>query len=643
MNKSKIKIYLFSIFFFVLTFYANAQLDISSTNKKAIAKFNKAKASFFQKDFSNSIKYAQKAIDLDEKFLEAYLILSESYIEMEDLDHAIVFLEKMLDLNTSKYGKAWRLLAELYMEQEEYQKAVSAFETYVKTEKDNTVNQEIETCKFRMKQMENPQNIKLINPGKNINTEDSEYINAISLDENSIYFTVKPEKSALKNEKSRKRDEDFYFSQKKEQIWGERKAFDTIINTRFNEGALHVSADNRFLFFTSCRDRLGFGSCDLYFTSRQNDSVWNRPFNLGQTINSVNWDTQPCFSSDGKTLFFVSNRENGYGQSDIWYATLKPDGTWHQPKNLGNTINTLGDEMAPYLHPDGKTLYFSSNGHMGMGGMDIFISKKINDTTWSKPINLGYPINTKGNEINLIVNAKGNVAYMSVEKSTGNNHYDIYYFDLPQPYMAEKTAYIKGNVLDSITQKPVQAVIELIDLQKQSVKVLSATQPDGSYLIALPTGKSYALHVKKKGYMFYNDHFDFNHQEIEPKSMDILLHPIQDNLTAELKNIFFAFDSDELLPSSKPELNTLINVLKTNPQWKITILGYTDNKGTQTYNQKLSENRAKSVYQYLIENGVEKQRLSYIGMGEKNPKADNETEAGRAKNRRTEIVFNKIQ
>ncbi|MFW5974927.1 MAG: OmpA family protein, partial [Bacteroidota bacterium] len=420
-------------------------------------------------------------------------------------------------------------------------------------------------------------------------------------------------------------------------VWQKAKSLGDQINTPYNEGAMHLSTDGTSLFFTSCRGMQGYGSCDLYYAARINDTVWKEPFNLGPVINTRHWETQPCCSSDGKTLYFVSTREGGEGGADIWRSRLQDNSEWSEPENLGPEINTKGEEMAPYLHPDGVTLYFSSNGHRGMGGMDIFVSRMNPDSSWSEPENFGYPVNDRGDQINLIVDAEGKTVYFSSKDTSGYGCYDIYSFEMPQKHKPEPVAYLKGTVYDKKTRDPVQAHFELIDLKRDESKVSSRSDNQGNFMVALPNGRNYALHVNKKGYLFYSEHFPLEQQTTKPVEKDIYLEPISIKASSRLDNLFFVFDSDSIRQESVPELKQLKEFMDTNPHVEIRIEGHTDNTGEEEYNKRLSQKRAEAVKAYLKENGIEEDRLSTKGFGESKPVADNSTEQGRARNRRTEI------
>ncbi len=361
---------------------------------------------------------------------------------------------------------------------------------------------------------------------------------------------------------------------------------------------------------------------------------------MGPVVNSSSWDSQPSFSSDGKTLYFASNREGGKGSSDIWKTELQPDGSWSAPVNLGDSINTKDEEIAPFIHPDNRTLYFASRGHQGMGGFDLFVSRMDANGNWTSPVDLAYPINTYADEINLVVNAKGDVAYISSDKLGGKGGMDIYSFKLYKEAQPVMVTYFKGIVFDKETKQRLEAKFELIDLA--TGKIVSGSSSDkitGEFLLALPTEKNYGLNVSKPGYLFYSDHFELigGNSKTKPFIYNVPLQPIRVGETVILKNIFFDIDKYDLKEESRSELGRLIQLLKSNLQIHIEISGHTDNHGTADHNLVLSRSRAQAVYNYLVVNGISKERLSYAGFGMTRPIDTNDTEQGRANNRRTEF------
>jgi outer membrane protein OmpA-like peptidoglycan-associated protein len=337
-------------------------------------------------------------------------------------------------------------------------------------------------------------------------------------------------------------------------------------------------------------------------------------------------------------LYFVSNRKGGYGGYDIWKSVLTDKG-WGEPQNLGPNINTAYNEQSPFIHADDSTLYFCSNGWPGMGGQDLFVSKLGKDGVWQKPVNLGYPINTNGDESGLTISANGSTAYFSSNNLNGMGGFDIYTFEMPLNIRPHLVTYVKGIVSDIKTKQPLEAAVEIIDLQNNLPVYQDSSAVDrGDFLVTLTSGKNYGLNISKDGYLFYSENFSLEgHEPSKPFNINVLLEPIEVGNKVILKNIFFDSNKFEIKPDSKPELDKLVDFLTLNPSLHIEISGHTDNVGNDQANQTLSENRAKAVFAYLIANKIAPARLVYKGYGKTQPIAPNETEEDRSKNRRTEF------
>lgn len=381
------------------------------------------------------------------------------------------------------------------------------------------------------------------------------------------------------------------------------------------------------------------GLCDIYTSIRQ-DGSWSKPVNLGPPINSMYSEKHPSISADGRVLYFTSSRPGGKGSYDIWRSRW--DGIkWSNPENLGDSVNTVGLEQSPFLHPDQQSLYFSSTGWPGMGQGDLFFTRRNTEDEWSEPVNLGYPINTFNDEIGLSVNARGNRAYFASDRE-GKHNTDIYTFELPEEVRPVLVSYLTGRVYDSRNMKGLESLIQLIDLETEEVVVESSSFPvEGDYLVTLPTDRNYALNVTAEGYLFYSAHFSFRgeHSHSEPFRRDIPLDRVDVGSSVVLNNIFFGIDSDTLLPGSMAELNRVLIFMEANPGIAIEIAGHTDSTGSALYNQELSARRAETVVNYLESKGIESGRIISMGYGDKRPVATNDSEAGRALNRRTEMTI----
>jgi flagellar motor protein MotB len=574
-------------------------------------------------------------------FSEAWLLMGDMYQETESDEEAIMAYRNALRSNPDFFPPVYYILGQLEINTGKYDSAMQRFNAYLAYEEISELEREkceryLQTCDFAIQAMANPVDFEPVNMGDSINSRHHDYVDAITVDGEKIYFTVnrKLASDMFGN------NEDFFYSKRSGGEWENAKNLGPPINTSENEGALFISPDDRYILMAGCNRSNGFGSCDIYISGRRGD-VWGAPVNLGSAVNSSSWDSQPCLASDGRTLFFVSNRPGGFGKSDIWKTTFLPSNEWSPPENLGPTINTGEDEMAPFLHPDNQTLYFSSKGHTGMGGYDLYVSRKVDSAAWSEPVNLGYPINTWANEIKLIVNARGDTAYFSSDQLGGFGKKDIYFFPLYDEVRPLLVTYMKGMVYDEKSGDPLEAWFELVDLETAGTVIESMSDEiNGTFLICLPTSKSYALNVRKSGYLFYSENFELAGENpiTDPFLRYIPLKAIDVGESVILRNIFFDTDQFNLKKASQIELDRLTDLLNENPEMKIEIGGHTDNVGTPEYNQVLSYNRAKAVYDYLLTKGILPERLSYQGYGLSKPVADNKTEAGRKQNRRTEIT-----
>ncbi|MDG5800014.1 OmpA family protein [Marinilabiliaceae bacterium ANBcel2] len=649
---------LFLIWLLALTVSLNGQNQLTSDNRRAVNLYNEATRYYTNGESAKAIESLYEAIDRDPEFIEAYLVLGDIYNSDNLYKQEAEVLKKAVSIDSLFFPRTHYNIGVALYKQGEYEESIDWLEHYKWNHSDDAdidkVERWISRARFAMYAVNNPYEINLRTVGYGINSEYDEYWPSVTADEHTMVFTVLvPRNPELYQERQLPKTslyfrEDFYISQKGEGgEWQKRVLLPGDINTSGNEGAQTLSADGHWMFFTACGREDGQGSCDIYFSQRTGGG-WSEAVNLGRPINTPYWESQPTFGADGKTLMFVSNRPGGRGGKDIWKATLQyidDDGVPHfgDVVNLGSPINTSGDETSPFLHHDNRTLYFSSNGLPGMGGMDIFFSRKGEDGKWRKPVNLGYPINTMGDEIGLFINARGTRAYFSSdgreEEQTSKN---IYMFDLPSPFQPEPVLYVQGEVYDVETNDPVPAVFELKDVNTGEMVVsTNANRYSGEFLVCLPVGGRYAFRADHPGYMFYSGHFDLEEGYTidEPYELDIGLQPIKEGVNITLENIFFDVDSYQIQAESKVELDGLITFMVENDDVRIKIGGHTDNLGDAAYNQKLSENRAKAVYDYLISEGIDSDRLEYEGYGMNKPIADNDTDEGRAKNRRTEITI----
>jgi outer membrane protein OmpA-like peptidoglycan-associated protein/Tfp pilus assembly protein PilF len=624
-------------------FIVQSQEELSTKSKKAKHYYEAGEQLLQQQKLTEAKLNFQQAIDEDPDFYEAYMLMGEICEEEKNDSVAVVVYKKAVELDPDRFPAAFQILADIEYNNGWYMDAVVHYQKYLSYEGTHGASQikaekHLANCEFAIKAMQNPVPFTPINLGQNVNTEFNEYFPCLTADNQTLLFT-----RLLKDTRSiTGRQEDFFVSYYKD---GWQQAFELgpPINTVYNEGAPTLSADGNILIFTACESlegygigRDGYGRCDL-FVSKKSGNDWLAPYNLGVPVNSRAWESQPSISSDGRTIYFVSNRNNDY---DIWFSSVNNKGVWSEPKELGPNINTDGYEGSVFIHPDNQTLYFSSDGHVGMGGLDIFMSRKDSVGQWGPPVNLGYPINSFKDDNSILISAGGELAMIASDRKDGFGGLDLYSFNLYKEARPQVVTYMKGTVFDRNSGKKLDARFELTNLKTGLVAIESfSNKTTGEFLVCLPANNDYALTVSKDGYLFYSENFNLSEENpsTDPVLKDVPLEPIETGAKVIMKNVFFETDRYDLMETSKVELNKLIDLLEKNPSVKIEIGGHTDNVGKHEYNIILSENRAKAVITYLTENGIAADRLSYKGYGETQPVDTNETEAGRANNRRTEF------
>lgn len=626
------KVIFLSVFFLLFASLVYAQRQYSTTDKQAIQYFALANQSLDDHLYDEAIEHLQKAIGEDAKFIEAHVLLGDVLRGRWRYAEAADQFVKAIALDPEFSRGIYYKLGDCEVHNAQYAQAKIHLEKYLSY--DNTTPQTaaiakklLNDCAFSLDAIQHPVPFKPVNVGDEINTADDEYLPTVTADENTLIFTRK-----INN------NEDFYKSDKVNGKWQTATYLSDQINTpRYNEGAQSISQNGKVLFFTGCNRPDGLGRCDIYIATKKGND-WNKPFDISPPVNTNGWESQPSISADGRTLYFVSNRKGGYGGYDLYKSTLSEKG-WSQPENMGPNINTPYDEQSPFIHPDDSTFYFCSNGWPGLGGMDLFVSHLGKDGTWQKPINLGYPINSNGDENGLTLTANGTYAFFASNKLNGQGGFDIYTFELPPALRPHEVTYVKGIVLDAVTKQPLESAVEIVDLVKNSPVYQDYSSADqGDFLATITTGKDYGLNIARDGYLFYSANFSLaGHVNTEPFHITAYLQPIEVGNKVILKNIFFDTNKFDIKDESKPELQKLIDFLNLNKTVHIEVSGHTDNVGTVQSNQVLSENRAKAVYQYLIANGIQPERLTYKGYGETQPIESNDTDDGRSKNRRTEF------
>ena len=620
-----------------------AQATLSTKSSKAIELYTEADNYRVRGQHAEAIDLLNQAIAKDKKFVEAYYRLGLVYMTTKNYPLAIENFEKALSLtNDPKKQKVfWYDLGETFLLTGQYEKAVSTLTQYVKVENQNKqkldrANLMLKNAEFALKNQSEKSKYQQRKLSDTVNCFAMQYFPVLTADQQELFFTRRL--TGLGDD-----DEDLVVSRKDAQgRWFSPVSISKNINSKFNEGTCTISADGRKLIFTSCTGRKGYGSCDL-FESTKIGNDWSEPVNLGPDVNSYDWESQPSLSADGRTLYFVSDRRGGFGRRDIWYSVQDENGQWTKAQNLGSPINTVYEEYSPFIHVNGKTLYFASNGLVGFGGFDIYYSEKL-ENEWSLPENLGRPVNDHEDQFSLFITADGKKGYYSHEEmnASGIPMGRLYEVQIPENQQVKfKSNYVKGTVKDKKTGQELKAKIELFDIAKnQIISLVESDSITGEYLIVLTQGSEYALYINKKGYLFQSLNFNYsNVTDFQPIIINIALEQALKGSVSVLKNIFFDVDKYDLKDKSVTELEKIIRFLVENPQIRVEISGHTDNTGSAAYNQQLSEKRAKSVYSYIIGKGINPLRLEWKGYGSSKPIQSNDTEEGRQQNRRIEFTI----
>lgn len=618
-----------------------AQAKLSSTNKKAIALYTEADNYRVRRQYRQAIDLLNQAISRDKNFVEAYYRLGLVYFNMRVYPKAIEQFEKALSLTQElRIQKVvWFDLGEAYLLQGQYDKAASVLKQFVDNEKANRnkldhARRNLENAMYALENQDKTAEVRRRPLSDTVNQFVMQYFPVLTADESALIFT-------RRNGHTDRHDEDLVVSYRNEKgQWMPPVSISKNINSEMNEGTCTISADGRKLIFTSCSGRDNYGSCDLFESVRIGDE-WSAPKNLGPGVNTSGWESQPSLSADGRTLYFVSDRRNGMGMRDIWVSTLDENNKWSKAVNLGSPVNTEFDEMSPFIHVNGRTLFYATNALKGFGGYDIFYSENQSGT-WTAPQNIGAYINNHDDQFSLFITADGAKGYYSHEETgaDGLAYSKIYEVRIPREKQVRfRSNYVKGVVRDSETKAPLSAKVELVDLEAD--KVISQVSSDsvtGEYLMVLTQGSEYGLYVTRPGYLFRSLNFNYSDvEDFEPVVVDINLDKVREGSMVVLNNIFFDVDKAELKDKSTVELEKIVRFMTENPGVRIQISGHTDNTGSADHNRQLSLRRATAVYNYLVKRGIKEGRVKYFGYGADKPIADNATAEGRQLNRRIEF------
>lgn len=619
----------------ITSLFAQSVTAQISYSKKANTLFSQGTYWYQRQQMDKAKQAFEQTLKKEKNYFEAYnglALISEYY---HDYAQANIYYKKALDINPKLKVNYYKRARNFHV-LEQYSKAEFTLDEFFsrqkyrsKTfEKAKILEQSIQLAlEFETKHFTNKTILS-----DSVNTLNDEYLPTISIDASELIFT-----KAYRNSLNQM-TEDFFYTQKKDDGTFKTAIFlEGPFNTSLNEGAICMTADGKTIYFTACGRADSYGSCDIYKSDFVNDR-WTSPENLGEQINGKSWESQPSISPDGKRLYFVSNRDGGFGHRDIWFSIKNEHGEWSYPSNCGSNVNTPSDEMSPFIHWDNTHFYFASKGHPGIGGYDLFRTEhKDDEQRFTKPINLQFPINTPLDDNGLVIEQNGKSAYYISEqiKDSLLNH-DIFSVELIPEFRSNNMHYLFADVVDHITGKPIDAKVEIKRLSDLSTVYQSETTY-GRFFACLESKDDYAVFIEKPGYLYFSEHLKQPKEESKKWKETFRLKPLEVGSIIQLKNMFFEFDSDQLIEASKPEIHKITTLLQSNKNIKIAIVGHTDDLGNDTYNLTLSKNRANKIKLALERLGISAERISTIGQGENQPLVPNTSEENRAKNRRTEL------
>lgn len=605
---------------------------------------------------SDCIMYLNEAIKLEDNYYEAYYLLGRLYYKKQNTASAEKNFKKQIEICPNYRMKTYFYLGNIAAGKGNYSDVIKYLSIYLKdvekiekekeyTEEDyNLASKMLKDSKALSELVSHPVPFEP-HVVEGLSSKKDEYLAILSPDNEMALYTRKVELPRMQTAWGPENipvREMFMFSEIESGKWSDGEPLPPPFNKNDEaEGGGTLTVDNKTMYFTRCEtDKRNYRNCDI-FTSDFKNGEWGKIIRLDSNINNPKtWESQPSITSDGKTLYFISDRPGGFGGYDIYVSHKNEKGQWTRAENLGSIINTKGNEKAPFIHTDSQTLYFSSDGRPGLGGYDIYFSKMNEEGKWGEPKNLGYPINSSGDDVGLFVSTDGHLGYFASKQLKGIGGWDIYSFELYKEARPEKVLLIKGVVKDEKREEPVKASIELQNITTKKVTEIPVDTTTGEYALAVPFKSDFIMTVKKEGYAFTSKYFAQKDTEyVKPKNVEVDIKPLEVGEAYRLNDIYFATDSFTLTDASKVIIDRFIEFLDENPHMKIAIHGHTDNVGKAAYNLALSENRAKSVYEYMVQKGVGESRLSYKGFGETKPIASNLDPYGRAKNRRTEFVI----
>ncbi len=632
--------------------YAQPELGECDQEVEEIAKNQMPKAlkNWKAKNYREAERYLGKAVDMDPNYADALYLLGDLYVKKMQIDKAALLWKKLLEVCPDYKAEVKYFLGSILLENGDRKKAIELFESFLSDPSrdvmfDTEVKDALREAKLKEALLGNPVEFNPT-PVKRLSGVEDEYLATISPDQETMYFTRRVKKVNRRDGPAAqvRLVEEFTKAERAEGTDFDAGApMPSPFNESFNEGGPSITADNTELYFTVCEDLGSYKNCDIYYTERDEFGFWITPRSVGDHINMRDsWESQASVSANADALYFTSNRPGGEGGLDLYKCDRLPNGKWSAPKNLGKTINTKGNEKTPFIHSDSKTLYFSSDGLQGLGGFDIFLAKATGDTTWAQPQNIGYPINTADDDLGLFVSLDGKTGYFASNKFRQASGWDIYQFSLPESAKPNKVTLITGNLSNEGVDEGEPASLEIKNLKTKEITKIKVDKETGNYARVVETRpqEDLILTVKKKDAAFTSKYIgtnDVNTRGVAKASLKV--EKLEVGKEYKLNDINFATNSYQLDDVSRSVIDEFISFLKDNPGLKADIQGHTDNVGNDADNMQLSKNRAKTVYDYVLANGISASRVSHHGYGETKPRATNDTEEGRAQNRRTVFVI----
>jgi len=579
---------------------------IAKQNNEPMFQLLKAEIHFLRGDYYKVEKISLDLIDICPNLSKSYYFLGYLSFQYKDYEKAYNYLEMSLNLGISQKYK-------------------------------ESSNDLLEKSRMLLDIINNPVdfNPKLV---QGVSSKYDEYLPMLSPDQSLFFFTRRLDKSTFSSI-TQNTVEEFTLSFRDGTSYTNGQPLSHPFNIDYNEGGASITIDNRILYFTKCsRENSNYNNCDIFFV-KFIDNNWSEIYSFSEKISGKKtWESQPTVSSDGKTIIFSSDRSGGYGETDLYEIKLN-NGVWSDPVNLGSRINSVKSEKSPFLHTDGKTLFFASDYFPSLGGYDIFFSRKDSIGEWSEPKNIGFPVNTENDEFSFIVSTDGRKGYFASNSIIDSfNGWNIYSFDLDEEIKPERVLFLNGEVMSEDGSIVDDVSIEIKNLETNEVEVVKVNK--GKYVTSLVLSKddNVLITIKKKGFNFSSKFISSKDSSFNsPSCLNFDLQKLEKDKSFIIDNIYFDNNSYEIKELSASVLSEFSEYLDINSNLIIEIQGFTDNAGSSIHNQLLSEKRANSVLKYLLELGIDKTRLSSAGYGEENPKYSNDSEVGRSKNRRTEL------